>query len=289
MIELYFDTEEPLPLDVAALCRKVVARTEEEKSAVLALLDEFFIQAEDGWRNERCDEDIAAAAIKMGDAEDRRENERERQRRHRERRKLLFAQLREFGDVPDFDMATEQLQLRLNTHTSRVTPELRTEDATANQYTEPNEHKPREEKQDSAEQEYGAEKKSTEPEYPPAYTLPLNTGDEFPIANQRVAEFGVLYPAVDVMQELRKMRGWLVTNPAKRKTKTGIMKFVNAWLSKQQDLGGTGVPQSTRQALAAKPSPYQVAHIDHSETDRLMAEDMARRGTVMPADGNLEF
>lgn len=46
---------------------------------------------------------------------------------------------------------------------------------------------------------------------------------------------------------------------------------------------------TARSGAAAKPSAYQVAHIDHSETDRLMAEDMARRGTTMPADGNLEF
>lgn len=46
---------------------------------------------------------------------------------------------------------------------------------------------------------------------------------------------------------------------------------------------------AARPGTAAKPSAYQVAHIDHSETDRLMAEDMARRGTTMPADGNLEF
>jgi uncharacterized protein YdaU (DUF1376 family) len=78
-----------------------------------------------------------------------------------------------------------------------------------------------------------------EPAEPPAYTLPTNTGEEYPIARQRVEEFVELYPGVDVMQELRKMRGWLISNPAKRKTKKGMMSFVNNWLSKQQNAAGS--------------------------------------------------
>lgn len=38
-----------------------------------------------------------------------------------------------------------------------------------------------------------------------------------------------------------------------------------------------------------KPSAYQVAHIDHAATDKAMAEDMMRRGSKMPPDGNLDF
>ena len=48
-------------------------------------------------------------------------------------------------------------------------------------------------------------------------------------------EYVSLYPAVDVMCELRKMRGWLNANPERRKTKRGINSFVNRWLSKEQD------------------------------------------------------
>ena len=49
----------------------------------------------------------------------------------------------------------------------------------------------------------------------------------------------MLYPAVDVMQELRKMKGWCDSNPAKRKTRRGIKRFINNWLSRQQDEGRT--------------------------------------------------
>lgn len=68
-----------------------------------------------------------------------------------------------------------------------------------------------------------------------AIGLPLNDGSDFPITEKHVAEFTDLYPAVDVMQELRSMRAWAISNPTKKKTKLGVMRFVNAWLSKEQD------------------------------------------------------
>ena len=41
------------------------------------------------------------------------------------------------------------------------------------------------------------------------------------------------------MAELRKMKGWCEGNPAKRKTRRGIVRFVNTWLAKEQDRGGS--------------------------------------------------
>lgn len=72
--------------------------------------------------------------------------------------------------------------------------------------------------------------------------LPLNTGEEHGIPESLVAELSSLYPAVDVRQQLRDMRAWSITNPTKRKTKTGILKFVNTWLSKRQNEGGYNKP-----------------------------------------------
>lgn len=69
--------------------------------------------------------------------------------------------------------------------------------------------------------------------------LPLNTGEEYPIYQSAFEEWEKLYPAVDVKQELNKMRGWCISNPTKRKTVRGINKFVNGWLSREQDRGGT--------------------------------------------------
>lgn len=69
----------------------------------------------------------------------------------------------------------------------------------------------------------------------PAITLPLNTGEEWPVSEDLVKEAEKLYPAVDVRQELRKMRGWLIGNSRNRKTRTGIRRFITSWLSREQD------------------------------------------------------
>ena len=65
--------------------------------------------------------------------------------------------------------------------------------------------------------------------------LPLNTGEMFDVTMDYVAEKKALYPAVDVEQELRKMRGWLDDNPVNRKTSRGIKRFINGWLTRAQD------------------------------------------------------
>ena len=70
---------------------------------------------------------------------------------------------------------------------------------------------------------------------PPAAVLPLVDGTDFEISVEMVAELSSLYPAVDVEQQLRNMRGWLLANPKNRKTKAGIMRFVNSWLSREQN------------------------------------------------------
>lgn len=69
----------------------------------------------------------------------------------------------------------------------------------------------------------------------PIIGLPLNDGSEHPVTAEEISEYSQLYPAVDVMQELRDMRGWLLANPVRRKTKRGIKAFIRTWLSKEQD------------------------------------------------------
>ena len=87
----------------------------------------------------------------------------------------------------------------------------------------------------------GVETPPDPPKPPPAPSSPvvisiiLNDKTEYPITQADVEGWKDLYPAVDVMQELRKMKGWADANPQKRKTKAGIKRFINAWLSKEQD------------------------------------------------------
>lgn len=58
LIDLYYDTELPLTLDFNALCRLIIARSDEERTAVQQVLNEFFTETEHGWFHERCDDEI---------------------------------------------------------------------------------------------------------------------------------------------------------------------------------------------------------------------------------------
>lgn len=73
---------------------------------------------------------------------------------------------------------------------------------------------------------------------PPVASMILNDGTYFHVSADDFNKWAALYPAVDVMQELRKMVGWCDNNPRKRKTKSGIRRFINNWLAGEQDKGG---------------------------------------------------
>ena len=64
---------------------------------------------------------------------------------------------------------------------------------------------------------------------------------EFQVTESMAKEFAQLYPAVDIEQELRNIRAWCISNPQKRKTKAGATRFLNSWLSRQQNNPHRGV------------------------------------------------
>ena len=69
--------------------------------------------------------------------------------------------------------------------------------------------------------------------------IPLNDKTMYDVPLDKIALWKETYPAVDVEQELRKMVAWCDSNPTKRKTKRGVNKFINGWLSRTQDEGGS--------------------------------------------------
>lgn len=73
---------------------------------------------------------------------------------------------------------------------------------------------------------------------PPVIQIPLNEGSLYDVEEHQAQEWKELFPAVDVMQELRKMKAWCDANPSKRKTKRGVKSFIVAWLMREQDKGG---------------------------------------------------
>ena len=65
--------------------------------------------------------------------------------------------------------------------------------------------------------------------------VPLNDGTEYLPTEAEISEYTRLYPSVDIITEFRKIRAWCLSNPTKRKTKAGVKRFINNWLSREQD------------------------------------------------------
>jgi hypothetical protein len=65
-------------------------------------------------------------------------------------------------------------------------------------------------------------------------TLILNDGSEYEIVEDYISKMLTLFPNVNVRKELRKMSAWCINNPSRRKTKRGITRFINSWLSSAQ-------------------------------------------------------
>jgi uncharacterized protein YdaU (DUF1376 family) len=64
MLDVYYASEKPLPLETQWVSRLVRATTEEERNAVDEILRQFFDKHPEGWRNKRADHEIMVAAKK---------------------------------------------------------------------------------------------------------------------------------------------------------------------------------------------------------------------------------
>ena len=100
---------------------------------------------------------------------------------------------------------------------------------------------------------------------PAVISLILNDKTEYPIYQCDIDGWSECYPAVDIMQELRKMKGWCTDNPSRRKTKRGIRSFISRWLAKEQDKGG-GYRQQVN-GKSGSLSELQRLHRQYEEED----------------------
>lgn len=74
---------------------------------------------------------------------------------------------------------------------------------------------------------------------PSGILIPLNDKSYYDVPLDKIAMWKDTYPAVNIEVELKKMVAWCDSNPTKRKTRKGIERFINNWLSRTQDSGGT--------------------------------------------------
>jgi uncharacterized protein YdaU (DUF1376 family) len=65
LLDTYYTTEKPIPADLRAACRLVMAQTDSQREAVRVVLDEFFTPTDAGWINKRADSEIDAMREKQ--------------------------------------------------------------------------------------------------------------------------------------------------------------------------------------------------------------------------------
>ena len=110
MLRIYYRTEKPLPADVRQVCRLARAQSKAERDAVQAVLDEFFVLAEDGWRQQRADAELARYQDGEPEREQRKTNEETRLKRHREERAALFKAINDAGMHAPWNTKIEELR-----------------------------------------------------------------------------------------------------------------------------------------------------------------------------------
>jgi len=97
----------------------------------------------------------------------------------------------------------------------------------------------------------------------------LNTKEDWQPEEKDVIAWQRVFPAVNVHQELMAMESWCDANPTKRKTKSGIKRFVNLWLTKAQNQGGSPMAKksSKNESIRAKSIDMQMTDISWLNTE----------------------
>lgn len=117
--------------------------------------------------------------------------------------------------------------------------------------------------------------------------LILNTHELYPVTVGDVEKSKAIYPAVDVEQELRNMFAWCNKNRKNRKTRSGIGKFINGWLAREQNKAprvqaGAGYSSAGRPA-AGKVNQFNQFRQNDYDFDALEAE---MQNWSSPKEGN---
>lgn len=107
---------------------------------------------------------------------------------------------------------------------------------------------------------------------PSGILLPLVDGTDYDVPLSKIEKWAAAYPAVDVRQQLQIMIAWLDANPKRRKTKKGIDRFINTWLSREQDRGGT-----FRNGISQQSEPTSQGRDLQAEYDKMYDRYLSNR------------
>lgn len=203
LMDEYYITSKPLPANADVLLRICRAFADDEKAAVPFVLEQYFTLEADGWHHQRIDEELQHRA----DLSEK-------------RAKAGSKGAAKTNSAPPAIAETKNRQLPTHTHT----------------------HSQSQEEVSSLRSDTSAAASPPAPALGPVFiAFPTNRfekhGEEFAIYEPFVEEMQGLFPAIDVRDQLRAMRAWLLTHDRQRKTKSGMKRFINGWLARSQDRG----------------------------------------------------
>jgi hypothetical protein len=102
--------------------------------------------------------------------------------------------------------------------------------------------------------------------------IPLSGNLEHLVTESDIAAWSKSFPAVDVVQELRKIREWNLSRPANRKTKRGVRAHITGWLSRAQDRSRARSPSAESQQFDHRRIPMNLM----SKGEIAMRAELAR-------------
>jgi len=129
---------------------------------------------------------------------------------------------------------------RINQHTNQQLTSK--QPATNQQLTTYNKDKQLEQRKTIKEKTFSSElEKPSSPEAEPfVFHIPLSDKTQFGITQTDLDKWKDVFPAVDIIQELKRIALWCEDNPTKKKTRRGVGRFISSWLERKQNKGGNG-------------------------------------------------
>lgn len=238
LLDIYYETERPIVCDINKIFRLVMAITNEERTSVEQVLNEFFHKTERGYVQVRCELEI-------------------------ERYKNLTTQKSVAGKLSAAKRAEKRNNIINGCSTSvGVSLQQNVNGGATNQLTiEPVNHRTN---INTSCSEPKVSKLPLVDDSPVFICIPTNKfnteSEERPITANKISEWQAIYPGISVKQTLMRIRGWAINNPKKRKTYKGTFAFIDKWLAKEQNSGGSHA--ASQQSTSFGPGPAKIPHAD---------------------------
>jgi hypothetical protein len=115
------------------------------------------------------------------------------------------------------------------------------------------------------------------------------TGEDWQPDDEQILQWQHAYPEVDIFAELNVMAAWLDSNEPRRKNVKGMPRFVNSWLSRANQKGGSPFAQKEYEQSGKRPMKQwtQLDDLTHDfmKNERFRESCLERYGQYVTFDG----